>query len=200
MDAEYETHLTVAAGDPALAGWKAVRIELSRGASPVQPMLTCRGRENLPDAEAVAARAVAELRRAGFVVVRLKIEAAPGNPEVPAADADAADDPPERYFEHHVKVVVPAAADLAPLAAVAERHAARLSRNPRRVRADGRAEWFVTQRCRRVGRHTAGAALGRLVGELTEAGYAVFEVEAEYVVRDSNLALDAGWLDPGDPS
>jgi hypothetical protein len=36
--------------------------------------------------------------------------------------------------------------------------------------------------------------LAALVAALTEAGYLPVEVEEEFVVFDSNLSLDEGWL------
>jgi hypothetical protein len=189
---EYETHLTVAVGDPELPGWKPVRIELSAGAHAVQPMLTRRAREPLADTRRATAEAVAALTASGFLVVRVKVEAAPGNIGVPVSDADAAADPPGRYWEHHVKLLLPPGADPMPVAA---RHAARLSRNARRVRADGRAERFLTQRCHRVGRGTSGRALAALLADLQAGGFVVLDAEQEYVLSDTNLALDAGWLE-----
>lgn len=63
------------------------------------------------------------------------------------------------------------------------------------MRADGRAEQFVTQRCHAAGRATARAQLAALLGALAAGGYAVLSVEEEYVVHDTAPGVDAGWLD-----
>ncbi|MEV5826413.1 nucleotidyl transferase AbiEii/AbiGii toxin family protein [Spirillospora sp. NPDC052242] len=101
--------------------------------------------------------------------------AAPWNAGVPAADGEALG--PAYYFEHHVKLLLAPGAEpgaepgAAPgLAEVVRPHAAHVSRNARRVRADGRAERFVTRRCRRVGARTAGARLDALTGALRARG------------------------------
>ncbi|MGW7248435.1 hypothetical protein [Streptomyces decoyicus] len=203
---EFEVHLTVrddadrgAAG--ALAAYAAahrltyVHILLERGDVPSQPMLTLHGSGTY---EKVRAEAVAQadgLRAAGFDVVRTKIEATPWTVGVPGTDDEAAGLGPGYYFEHHLKLVLARSAPLGPLLALVVGHGAHLSRNARRVRSDGRAERFVTQRCRRVGLTTAGQRLDALSAQLRAAGHQLASVEREFVVHDGNLALDAGWLD-----
>ncbi|WP_093618835.1 hypothetical protein [Actinoplanes philippinensis] len=135
-------------------------------------------------AEADARRAAATLLADGFPVTRLKVEAA-------AAEAATL---PGLYFEHHVKLLLPAGTDLQGVRDVAAHHNARLSRNARRVRADGVRERFVTQRCHRVGLSAAQSSLAALVDALTGAGWEIAEVEKEWVLVDDNPGLDAGWL------
>lgn len=97
---EFETHLTVRPDDRTVSGaplerWagrhglKLTCIVLDRGAVRDQPMLTERGRGTLAEQRAAARLRSAELRAAGFSVVRVKIEAAPslffgGNPRLQA--------------------------------------------------------------------------------------------------------------------
>jgi hypothetical protein len=202
---EFETHLTVRADDlarlDALRAWADARglkfhhIILDRGLTPSQPMVTRRGRGDLAGELAAAAELAAGLAADGYAVARVKVEAAPGNAGVPATDADAARHP-GRYFEHHVKLLLDPDADTGPLTAIAAAHAARLSRNARRVRADGRGERFVTQRCHAAGRVTARGRLDTLVAALAAGGYAILSAEQEYVVHDTAPGVDAGWLDP----
>src|SRR4030095_2286540 len=97
-----------------------------------------------------AKRLAEELEGDGFPVTRVKIEASPLNRDVPIADSDAAKHPPERYFEHHVKLLLAGDAELVALTAIAQRHAAHVSRNALRTRDDGRQERLVAQRCPRV--------------------------------------------------
>ncbi|MFC5664269.1 hypothetical protein ACFP3U_14900 [Kitasatospora misakiensis] len=208
---DFEVHLTVAPGEAeALAAWAAAEgltfthIVLARGAAPSQPMLTLRTTGALDEVAAAAVRTADRLGRAGFTVLRSKLEAAPWALGVPESDQDALRHGPGRYFEHHVKLLLPGSPDpvvlvdplanLADLADLADRHGAHLSRNPRRIREDGRREWFVTQRCRRVGLVTAGRRLDALLADLAAAGHAVLSTEREFVAVDSHEALDAGWL------
>ncbi|MEW9531237.1 hypothetical protein [Microbispora sp. NPDC049125] len=204
----FDVHLTVAGDDiERLGAWarsngvKFTHIVLDRGAVPSQPMLTIRGRGTLSERRAAASACAARLRDEGFDVVRVKIEAAAWNEDVPQTDATAAA-LAGCYFEHHVKVVVqgglssPAEpADLTELAGLAEAHSAHVSRNARRRHEDGSHERFVTQRCRGVGSPTAGRRLEALLSELDKSGFAVLEAEREFVVHDDNPRVDHGWIE-----
>lgn len=202
---EFETHITVSLSDDsgmtrlrqwaADHGFKCLHIVLDRGASASQPMLTRHGRGSLPSELATANAARQALIDDGFPVTRIKIEAAPWNDGVPQTAPDAAAHPPERYFEHHVKILLDPGADTEALARIAQQHTAHLSRNTLKQRDDNRAERFVTQRCYSVGRSEARPRLDALLGAIAPLGYPALEVEEEYVVYDSNLALDAGWID-----
>jgi hypothetical protein len=204
---EFETHITVRAPDQAaidaLHTWARDRglafhhIVLARGQTPSQPMNGRHGRGTRSGELATANQLRRELALAGFVVSRVKIEASPRNRDVPRSDAEAANHS-GRYFEHHVKLALDPHADLAVLTAIAQEHAAHLSRNARRARDDGRHERFVTQRCQGVGAVAAGAALRTLLAALAE--YEVVSVEEEYVVHDSDPGVDAGWLENGGAS
>ncbi len=145
-------------------GVKYTRIQLDRGEHASQPMLSWLCAGTPASAEEEARAATATLRAEGFVVTRLKVEAAASGAEAPVTAAQGAAQP-QRYFEHHVKLLLPATQDLEAVRAVAVRHRAHLSRNARRVRADGVRERFVTQRCHRTGRVEAAAALAGLVGQ-----------------------------------
>ncbi|MFB6818542.1 hypothetical protein ACFCV8_28770 [Streptomyces sp. NPDC056347] len=213
FEGEFETHLTVRidsrAGEGAGAGREFGRLErwarerglglthivLDRGATPDQPMLTERGRGTLSGQRAAADRRAAELRAAGFPVVRVKIEAAPWNADVPGSAAEAAALPPGLHFEHHVKLLLSGEPEADVARRVAERHGARLSRNARRLTGPRSHERFVTQRCHAVGRPGARAELDSLLDALHDAGLEVLEVEEEFVVHDDRPAVDAGWLD-----
>ena len=209
FDGQFETHVTARADGPAgveaLRAWadrrsiKFHHIVLDRGRTPSQPMVTRQGTGTLTGQLAAAAELARELAGDGFAVGRVKVEAAPGNRDIPATDAEAGRHA-GRYFEHHVKLALPADADLGALAELAARHGARLSRNARRRRDDGTSERFVTQRCHGVGLATARRDFDALRATLAAAGYVAVKVEQEYVVSDSNLADDAGWLDATPPA
>ncbi|MEV5610743.1 hypothetical protein [Streptomyces sp. NPDC052225] len=198
-----ETHLTVGAeAGETLSSWAAARglgfthIVLARGRHPSQPMVTLRGRGRA-DAWIAGrvARTAEDLARDGFPVVRAKTEAAPWARGVPTTDAEARQAPSHLHFEHHVKVLLDRECAPRALAARVEEHTAHVSWNARRVRPDGRHERFVTQRCHAVGRATAGRRLDALVAALTAApGVRILETEREYVLHDTRLGLDAGWI------
>ncbi|MEZ0111632.1 hypothetical protein ABH920_005650 [Catenulispora sp. EB89] len=195
---DFEFHITVSDDDAgALAAWagergvKFTHIVLARGETVSQPMLTVRGAGTAAAVLADAEAAAGELREAGFQVTRLKVESSPFADGVPATGDHAADD---KYFEHHLKLLLPPGVDEAALADLVMPHGAHLSRNARRVREDGYAERFVTQRCHLVGTDTAVAALDRLIDTLRNAGHEILSIEREYVVYDSSPAVDAGWI------
>lgn len=205
VSGDFEIHVTVHAGKAeelatfaARHGLKFVHIVLDRGLFVSQPMLTLTGRGTLTDQRATVRRWQDKLREAGIPPCRSKIEAAPWCPGVPGSDEQAATAPRSRYFEHHVKLLLPgtALADVVTLTDLVAEHGARLSRNARRERADGAQERFVNQRCHRVGLDTAKRRLDRLVEALRAAGHQIIDVEQEYVVFDSHLGHDEGWLDP----
>jgi hypothetical protein len=204
----FEVHLTVRAVDAlgAFRVWceveecKCVRIILACGMHVEQPMATWRRNDTiLPDVLAEATERAHNLERAGFAVIRVKIEADPSNDDVPATAAAALLQPSANYFEHHVKLRREAAARRESLLRVCLAHEAHLSRNAWREPAEGFEERFVTLRSYRMGRPDSEQRLHRLLAALERAGEQVIDVESEYTVHDSNLELDAGWLPPEAP-
>lgn len=201
---EFETHITVCLKDSnqveALQAWgidrglKFIHIVLDRGIHVSQLMLTRHGTGGLSDQLKIASESSKSLNVAGFSVVRIKIEAAPWNQDVPQSNAEAANHPCDRYFEHHIKLLLEPSANIVTLMELAERHSAHLSRNVLRIRNDDYCERFVTQRCLAVGRVEARQQLQDLLKAIAPLGYLVIEVEAEFVVYDSNLKIDAGWI------
>lgn len=199
----FETHLTVrlrlGEGDERLArvaeqlGLKYAKILLDQGVAPEQPMLTYHGPGTLPGQLALARQQAGELRAGGFGVVRVKIEAAPWNEEVPQTGEEASALMPGCYFEHHVKLILAGDAEADVVRRTGALHAGHLSRNARRGLRGGRHERFLTQRCQLVGRPEARRRLEALLGALALAGHRVIEVEEEFVVHDDNPGLDRGW-------
>lgn len=197
----FETHLTVAAGAMRHSGvierfasghgLKLLQIELPRGEHPCQPMLSWRAESTLPQSLSAATVMAQRLTAQGIRVLRTKIEASPFNAEVPQAESSRK---AGRYFESHVKVLLRTLADETALYAIAMAHGAHLSRNARRVRSDGRAERFVTLRRGSCGYPAFARDTAMLEAALAPRVERVLEVEIEYVVYDSNLAIDAGWL------
>jgi hypothetical protein len=196
MVGHFETHLTAAptpghgpdhhAGVAARLGLRYSQIVLDRGAVPTQPMFTGRRSGTLTTQRHASREWAAALRGEGLELLRIKIEADPSNTGVPQ-DAAAAASTPERYFEHHVKLLL-ADSELPGLPTLVTPFHAHVSRNARRVRTDGLHERFVTQRCHAVGRATAHDRLTNLLKALAAAGRTVLEVEEEFVVLDDNPA------------
>ncbi|MEV3972504.1 hypothetical protein AB0K68_30850 [Streptomyces sp. NPDC050698] len=91
-----------------------------------------------------------------------------------------------------MKLRLTADTDLAALAARVTPHGAHLSWNARRVRGE-QHERFVTQRCHVVDAEGASRALERLPAELR--GCEVLGVEREFVLHDSDVSVDEGWLE-----
>lgn len=205
---EFETHVTVSTGSAeeiarlaAFAADRSVKfahIVLAGGSMPSQPMLTLHGRGTLASQIEAARELARDLAAGGFDVARVKVEASPWNDCVPAAGAAAPLPGGGLYFEHHVKLVLGPADSRGELSAVISPFGARLSRNARRRRADGKAEWFATQRCYGAGQEASGARLAALLGALDDAGYQPVEVERELVVYDDAPQADRGWLDAGE--
>ncbi|MGA5505759.1 hypothetical protein [Streptomyces umbrinus] len=208
----YETHVTVRCDSAAEserlrcwaagAGLKLTHIVLARGRMPSQPMVTLTGSPSYAAESARAREVAARLRADGFVPVRVKIESSPWAPEVPREPCGTGSDErygDERYFEHHVKLLLDADTDLDALAAQVVPHGAHLSWNARRVSdreidgTGGRHERFVTQRCRGVDAEGAGRLLELLLAELD--GFEVADVEREFVLHDSDLSVDDGWIE-----
>ena len=202
---EFETHITVSLAHDRdeidrLQQWcidrdlKFLYILLDRGENRSQPMLTRRGRGNFADQLKIARNLSQILVAEGFDVVRIKIEATPWNHGVPSSDIEALAHHSTRYFEHHVKLSIASTTDLLPLTELTHRHSAHLSRNALPMRHDGCQERFVTQRCMNVGRIEAEQRLQILVVAIESLGYQPIDIISEFVVYDSNLALDRGWI------
>ncbi|MGW6857350.1 hypothetical protein [Streptomyces xanthophaeus] len=189
---EYETHVTVHCANGAelerLDAWagarelKVTHIVLARGRMVSQPMLTLRDRTGHE-------RLLPQLRAAGFDPVRVKVETVPWTSDRPG--------PGGGYFEHHLKLRLPPHYDRAALEDLAVRHSAHVSWNARRVLPDGGHERFVTQRCRGVPAERAGAACDALTAALGSAGYEIRSEEREFVLHDSDLSVDDGWIEEG---
>lgn len=201
---ELETHLTVCLNEPkslaelqewgATHGLKFLHIVLEEGMVASQPMLTKRTVGKLSD-EIIAANQLKELLVAdGFPVLRIKIEAAPWNEDVPQSSEDVTRHLPERYFESHIRILYPIGTDNSELVERIKMYSAHLSRNAFRQRHDCLEERFVTHRCWSVGYCEARQKLNSLLREIRALSYTVIDVEEEYVVFDTNLEIDAGWI------
>ncbi len=154
-------------------------IELARGATPLQPMLTLAKAGELEEVVRFAQVLSRDLSESGYDVLRCKIE----------QDAAARQDAPHHYFEWHgrVEVLEPARKRLAE---VCQEYGGHLSQNAIR----GSNKRYVTVRetgdCQQLVSRVAD-----LRAAMSEQGWEVSKQQWERVVYDSNLALDSGWLE-----
>lgn len=198
---EFELHLTVALDTPEtwavlrqrarLQGLKCVHIVLPDGSWPSQPMLTAHHVGTLTSELARGRQLCDELSAAGLQPIRLKLEVSADHPEA-MLQAHASES--SRYFEQHVKVLLSAEADRSSLTDLARRNAAHWSRNALKQRTDGCMERFLTQRVEEGGHTRATQRLKSLLHDLQSSNISWLRVEREYVVFDSRLELDAGWI------
>lgn len=199
----FEAHVTVAAGDAAHVerftnacdelGIKSVVIELPRGETRSQPMTASYHHGSLQAVLAEVHAIARSLAAREFEVTRVKLEAVGKNPMTPQTD-EAARAAPNNYFEFHVKLLLGPGDALATIEDVCLRHSAHLSSNARKLRDDGLAERFVTQRVYAVGRPNAEVQFAALLEDLRPLGLRYGQRIREYTVYDSNAAVDRGWL------
>ncbi len=190
----HEAHLTLAtsSGAPsalhALRGWldahalRLTHVELSRGASPHQTMVTGSLPGSTDDAIRHARSMSAGLAGLQIEISRIKLELPHSRPTAAGTAL---------YLEHHVKVRS-TPARLPELAALGAAQGAHVSRNPRRV-LEGCEERFLTQRFSGRDPRAAQRGLEALMQALARASLPVIKVERECVVYDDNPGLDAGW-------
>jgi hypothetical protein len=203
---EFETHITVQPPQPksfaALVDWanthslQLLHIVLDRGNTRSQPMLTRRSSGTLINELQTAKSISTALQNANFLVTRIKIEAALANQGIPQQDEEIWQHPADRYFEHHIKLCLAPTLPLQPLRQLALEHSAHLSYNQLRLRSDGQQERFITQRCPRVGQINARYQLQKLLAAIRADAYQPpIKIEEEFVVYDSNLSIDDGWIE-----
>lgn len=199
FDGVFESHVTVAACDEAAfaetcdeLGVKALFISLPQGKTPRQPMTGAHHRGPLHEIMLVVHELARALVKAGFEVIRTKIEAVGPHRDLPQTDAEAAAAPRSNYFEHHAKVVLPSAESEPAIAAAFAGLGAYLSRGA--ARSDGVELRFVTLRSWGLGQTSADARFDRVLALAAELGLPLRNRLREYTVYDSSLEVDAGWM------
>lgn len=199
----YETHISVTTRDPqtlesALPAWaesnglKFTHILLPSGRFHSQPMLTYWHTGSLEDQLSRADQIREDLIRIGAEVTRVKVEIGLDDADAPQQAANGG------YFEHHAKVLIGPEQFIDDLKDTVARYDGRLSRNARRVRSDQSIERFVTLRRYEGTAHSAKDQRQQLTQAIMDAGFTVLEIEDEYVLFDSNLQLDVGWMTQGE--
>lgn len=179
---------------------KSIVIELARGVSRTQPMTATHHQGSLESVLAEVQSIAQAFERHGFNVARVKLEADPDNNGVPHTDAEASLLPATNYFEFHVLVILTGLSELSALGELCAQHDVHLSSNAFKRLPEGKAQRFVTMRLYGVGRNRAAALFERLSSDLEKAGYRIARAVREYVVYDTNLLLDAGWMDSPETS
>jgi hypothetical protein len=198
----FETHITLKpAGKEALDAarqWAHLRslkwthIELSSGHAPSQPMLTFWGDDSL-DLQLRRAKAIQqELEQLDIQVVRIKTECIFPGEFVPPLGCTKPEES-NQYFECHVKLRLKSGADLDRLRSVVMPHQAHVSWNAIKTFKDGESERFVTLRSYHCTCETAQLSQLELAASLRQNGFNIVETESEFVLYDSNFALDTGW-------
>lgn len=168
-------------------GCKLLLVELARGQHCLQPMATAHTDESIKDliaAQRYAADLTQELDAHGFAIDRIKIESTLAHREARVAI----------YFEWHCKVLLH---DTDAVLSLCERHGAHLSRNAQR---GGSLARFITLRQTNSGVDSRSLFEAR-VRLLLAAACVLSSIctplkqQFEACLFDSNVAIDAGWLE-----
>lgn len=199
---ECEIHITVndyeRISADSLEGWedfKYTHIVLSKGNSPSQKMITKRVNDSLGSAYKICQNASKALARMGYSVVRKKIEVPPWSRLAPITKEDVNFNHGGCYFESHIKMIIGDNEQaIENFTKIAEYCGAQLSRNAFKETKNGVCERFITQRSYNCDMAENQRNLSRLLYYLVNWNQDILEIEKEYVVYDSNLGLDYGWL------
>jgi hypothetical protein len=142
------------------------------------------------------------LRRAGFNVIREKVEAVATNAGVPRTLEEGRHSPADRYFEFHLLIDGQGRAlsedDMRGLRRVSEQFASKLAQPvPLSYNALKPSQRFLNLRARGVGLEQAMETVHNLEHAVRDLGaLEVKKVIAEYICSDTNRAVDNGWLEP----
>jgi hypothetical protein len=200
----FEIHVTVRGGGGNIdhfkatckeLGYKVVLIELPYGQCHEQ-LMTSSWISKVSDVEAIEkAKENAEgLKKLGFDILRVKVEAVSSNKGVPVHGPPS---DPTLYFEFHVKLQLNDAGAEERVGHLIAPHKGHLSRNSLKGQPNIK---FVTLRIYDKGREASlrvlDAVLSDLRGEEEETGrVSVLAVHREFAVFDTNIHLDKGWID-----
>lgn len=187
LHGQFEAHITVDTADTAGFACRC-------GALGVNCILIERAAQSLHQGDFNVVRAeveglAAQLREAGFAVIRRKIEVPYDAQGVPATDAATRELPPSGYFEYQAVVALSQPSRLAELQELSQIHAACVSRTEGSEEAR-----FVTLRVPRAGRSSADVRYAELLAALREGQFAVLSERRKFTVYDSSFDLDRGWL------
>lgn len=173
---------------------KCVFIELAEGVSCSQLMTASYHHGAFKDVLQKINQIAQNIVNADFEVTRIKIEAMVSNQDIPIFDIEAQKLPKSNYFEFHVKAILSASDNLEVLRKYCLQHDAYLSKNAFQKLVDGTQERFITMRMYGIGYKSAQTRFDKLIVLLRNKGFKLSQQQREYTVYDSNLNLDAGWV------
>jgi hypothetical protein len=133
------------------------------------------------------------LRRAGFEVVREKIETIPSHPAAPSREDQQAGMPPNCYFECHFNVVCDDARREA-LFAIAKENDAHISRNVFKDLGNGAYIVMVTARSYSMVIEDFHVWIAKVKVAMEKAGFAVEKETIEFSIYDTKQSHDSAWL------
>jgi len=176
---------------------KPVLIELPNGEFPSQMMTASYFKGDMYKAHLEAFRLSHCFIKEGFEILRTKIEAMCSTQGVPETEEDAEKMSRSNYFEFHIKLDLShhQTSNLSQLNHICSTHNAHLSRNAFKVTETGNQERFVTMRMYFIGKKTAMARYEACLAALSQGGFNITSKQREYAVYDSNVGLDAGWIE-----
>ncbi|MDY6901911.1 MAG: hypothetical protein SWZ49_28135 [Cyanobacteriota bacterium] len=173
---------------------KCVLIELPKGVTRSQLMTASYHHGGFKDVLQQINQIAQNIVNAEFEVTRIKIEAMVSNQDIPIYDVEAQKLPKSNYFEFHVKAILSASDNLEVLRKYCLQHDAHLSKNAFKKLLNGKQKRFITMRMYGVGYKSAQAQFDNLMKYLKAKGFKLSQQQREYTVYDSNLNLDAGWV------
>ncbi|KAJ3117490.1 hypothetical protein HDU96_006584 [Phlyctochytrium bullatum] len=195
-------------------GLKLTVIHLSSGKFPEQVMVGryIAGRSDTI-AQAVTETYLKPLQEAGFHAVRVKIESLASNKGVPQDAASKSERYPQAYFEFHWKVALDPSRlpelntlvrkwssvpgpDSHTQASPAGLMSLHLSRNAYKKLSTHLHHVFLTGRVHKEGKQVALQKHAIVSELLSKEGFKAVKAEREFVLVDTNFALDDGWFDP----
>jgi len=201
----FEAHITICAESPAILqrfqqicqqlNVKCILIELPNGVMRSQPMTASHHRGNLAQVCTEVHSLAQQIWQAGFQVNRVKIEAMVYNQDIPVTDREVALHPVTNYFEFHIKALLAKDTDLEALRQHCAAQGAHLSANAFKLNTNGQHQRFITLRLYKLGRNSAQGRFQALLTSLRGQRIVLMQPQQEYTVFDSNLELDAGWLE-----
>ncbi|MGB3636287.1 MAG: hypothetical protein WBA39_01650 [Rivularia sp. (in: cyanobacteria)] len=172
---------------------KCVFIELPEGVTRSQPMTASYHHGTFSDVLQQINQIAQNIVNADFEITRIKIEAMVSNQDIPISDIEAQRLPKTNYFEFHVKAILSAWENLEMLRKNCLQHDAYLSANAFKI-VDEKQERFITMRVYGMGYKSAQQHFDNLLKLLKSKGFKLSQQQREYTVYDSNLNLDAGWI------
>ena len=163
---------------------KPLIINLSNG-MPVQPMTCSMVVGTFLDAKRQAELIQVGLKKSGFTVNRIKIEASPQHEMLKSNWSG-----PICYFECHIKLLLPNADDVGRLAQLCKAHDVHLSRNALKTDELGASERFVTIRRCASSIDVFKVLTNSVADMLRDKGYRILKSVIEVCVYDDNELID----------